>query len=105
MRLIDADAALAALAIFHRHDNDNDSARHFMNGIETAIEIIENAPDVKAVPLTPLAKWLAGYVPSPGGIKAHKVIGASDEDYARLRAEAWEDFLREMDWGEGDEID
>ena len=54
MRLIDADAVLAALGIFHRHDNDNDNARHFMNGIETAVEIIEDAPDARAVHLKPV---------------------------------------------------
>lgn len=98
MRLIDADAVLAALAIFHRHD-DNDKNRHFMYGIETAVEIIEDAPDAKAVPLEPLAKWLAGYAMPPGGLKAHRVVLKPDSDYYHLRVEAWEDFLRGMDWG------
>lgn len=41
MRLINADAVLAALSIFH---DDTGNYSHFMNGIKTAREIIEDAP-------------------------------------------------------------
>ena len=39
----------------------------------------------------------------PGGLKAHKVVNKPDADYHRLRAEAWEEFLREMNREEADD--
>ena len=43
MRLIDADAVLDILRNFDRKHADPDNAdEHFINGIETAIEVIEN---------------------------------------------------------------
>lgn len=47
MRLIDADEIMKALSIFNDTTNGNS---HFLNGIETAKELIEDAPtafDVK----------------------------------------------------------
>lgn len=45
MRLIDADAVLATLRLIDRQHADLENAdEHFINGIETAIEVIENAP-------------------------------------------------------------
>ena len=100
MRLIDADAVLAALGIFHRHDNDEDSISHFMNGIETAIEIIEDAPDVKAVPLKPLAKWLAGQYVAQGFTLPVNFFPESGSRVYATNTECWERILREVDWGE-----
>ena len=52
------------------------------------VEIIaDNAPTEEAVPLKPLAKWLARYPFPP------------DE----IAAERWEDFLRGMNWEGADE--
>ena len=45
MRLIDADYVLNALGIFNDRVNGNE---HFFNGIETAREIIEQAPTINA---------------------------------------------------------
>lgn len=45
MRLIDADYVLNALGIFNDRENGNE---HFLNGIETAMEIIEQAPTINA---------------------------------------------------------
>lgn len=46
-RLVDADAVLATLRLIDRKHADPDNAdEHFVNGIETAIEVIENATSV-----------------------------------------------------------
>lgn len=45
MRLIDADAIMEALSIFNDKENGN---AHFLNGIETAKEIIADAPTIEA---------------------------------------------------------
>ena len=45
MRLVDADALKEALSIF------NDGDPHFLNGIKTAREIIDNAPTIDAEPV------------------------------------------------------
>ena len=65
---------------------------------------IMRMPYIEAVPLKPLAEWLAGYATPPGGlkVKAHKVVNKPDADYHRLRAEAWEEFLRGMNWRAAD---
>lgn len=86
MRLIDADAVLAALSIFH---DDTGNYSHFMNGIKTAREIIEDAPNAEAVPVKPLAERLAWYAMPPIHPK-----GASQAEFAA----AWEEFLRGIDW-------
>ena len=45
MRLIDADAVLSVLRLVDRQHADPKNANpHFVNGIETAIEVIENTP-------------------------------------------------------------
>lgn len=46
-RLIDADVALATLWLIDRQHADLENAdEHFLNGIETAIEVIENTASV-----------------------------------------------------------
>ena len=99
MRLIDADAVLAALSIF----DDTDGAHsHFMNGIKTAIEIIEDAPTEDAVPVKPLAKWLAERYIAHGyrlPLKFYPEWGSRGYD---TNVEDWEQILREKDW-EADE--
>lgn len=47
-RLIDADKLLEALGIFKDYEHGNP---HFMNGIETARELVNNAPTVDAKPV------------------------------------------------------
>lgn len=47
-RLTDADAIMEALNIFNDKVNGNE---HFLNGIETAKEIIDNAPTIEAEPV------------------------------------------------------
>ena len=48
MRLIDADYVLKGLKNFNDRKHGNP---HFLNGIETAKEIITNAPTIDAVPV------------------------------------------------------
>lgn len=43
MRIIDADEIMKALSIFNDRENGN---RHFLYGIETAKELIEDAPTI-----------------------------------------------------------
>ena len=47
MRAIDADYVLKALGIFNDRKNGNE---HFIYGIETAKEIIEDTPTIKLLP-------------------------------------------------------
>ena len=54
--------ALDALGIFNDRENGNE---HFLNGIETAKEIVANQDSVEAVPLEPLCKILAKYYHAP----------------------------------------
>lgn len=48
MRLIDAENVLKALGIFNDREHGDP---HFLNGIETAREIVEQAPTVDAAPV------------------------------------------------------
>ncbi|MBQ1516279.1 MAG: hypothetical protein IIZ51_10570 [Lachnospiraceae bacterium] len=62
----------------------------------------ECAPDVEAVPLKPLAKWLAGYAAAPA---FHLQMVCHVEPRGNVldaNAKCWERLLRRMDW-EADE--
>lgn len=48
MRLIDADALTKKLNLFNDRMHGNE---HFLNGIESAKEIIENEPTIDAIPI------------------------------------------------------
>lgn len=48
MRMVDADNVLKALGIFNDREHGDP---HFLNGIETAREIVEQAPTVDAEPV------------------------------------------------------
>lgn len=48
MRMIDADYVLSALGIFNDRKNGNE---HFLFGIDTAKEIVQNAPTIEAEPV------------------------------------------------------
>lgn len=64
---------------------------------------IMRMPYIEAVPLRPLAKWLAGYAAAPG------TVGKMCYDDVRADLEAnehwWEKFLRGMDWEANDADD
>ena len=111
MRLIDADALTGRMKEFLCDPKKCDNyggVRCRACQFDDAFNWIYLEPTVDAVPpevvthntvpIKPLAKWLAGYAMPPGGLKAHKVVNKPDADYHRLRAEAWEEFLRGMDW-------
>ena len=53
MRLIDGDEIMKALSIFNDTTNGNS---HFINGIETAKELIEDAPTVDPI------KWFKAWI-------------------------------------------
>lgn len=50
-RLIDADATLATLRLIDRKHADLDNgSKDFVYGVETAIEVIEDAPSIDLIP-------------------------------------------------------
>ena len=55
MRLIDANYILEGLGHFNDRVNGDP---HFLNGIETAKELIENAPTIDAIPIELTAQHL-----------------------------------------------
>lgn len=50
MRLIDADCILSALNVFSDREHGNE---HFLSGIETAREIVKDAPTIE-----PKSQWI-----------------------------------------------
>ena len=60
MRQVDADELKEALSIF------NDGNPHYLNGIKTAREIIDDAPTIEAEPVR-RGKWSRDYLPSTNG--------------------------------------
>lgn len=102
MRLIDSDALVHELEVWYcdQCDRNPDCVHGRDCPIYDETTHIYEADTVEAVPLKPVAKWLAGYAMPPGGLKAHKAIGKPEANYFKLRAEAWADFLRDMDWEE-----
>lgn len=60
---------------------------------------IARMPRIEAVPIKPLAKWLAGYA-FPPGLKAREIVNNRGRDIHEIAVEGWEAFLREMDWEE-----
>lgn len=85
MRLIDADALVRDLEVGYcdQCDRNHDCVHGRDCPIYDETTHIYEADTVEAVPIKPLAKWLAGYSFPP------------DE----IAAERWEAFLRGMDWG------
>ena len=94
MRLIDADALLKSIHM----EQEAVGADLSVEAIEAWIELrAENAPD--AVPVKPLAEWLAGYA-FPPELKARKIVASRGRGIHEIAAEGWEAFLRGMDWEE-----
>ena len=94
MRLIDADKLSETIQdsinLMESKGVDCNTARWI--GI-----IAGNVPTEEAVPLKPLARWLAGYA-FPPGLKARKIVAIRGRDIHEVAAETWEAFLRGMDW-------
>lgn len=72
MRLIDADYVLSALGIFSDRENGNE---HFLNGIETAREIVQNAPTAQ------IADILKLFQPFPAGYCATCARNSDHNDH------------------------
>ncbi len=85
-RLIDADYVLSALGIFNDRENGNE---HFLNGIETAVEVIENAPTVSG--------WIstAEHQPDVMGVYLARL---ADGTYRILGYYDYIDFDKEPRW-------
>ena len=76
MRLIDADYILEGLRSFNDRKHGNP---HFLNGIETAKEIITNAPTIDAVPVVRCKGCKHWTTSRHGGNCDLLMIGAIDE--------------------------
>lgn len=91
MRLIDADNVLKALGIFNDREHGDP---HFLNGIETAREIVEQAPSVDAAPIEPLCDFLArNYEPLYDLDDVHDLKWPIDKDQQKA---AWMKVLKRI---------
>ena len=92
MRLIDADALIESIC-------QEECERHYSDCDYNCSSVapVINAPTIEAVPLKPLAKWIAGYA-FPPGLKAREIVNNRGRDIHEIATEGWEDFLRGMDW-------
>lgn len=103
MRLIDSDALVRELEVGYcdQCDRNLDSVHGRDCPIYDETTHIYEADTVGAVPIKPLAEWLAGYA-MPPGLKAREIVNNRWRDIHEIVAEGWEAFLRGMDW-EADE--
>lgn len=94
MRLIDADALKDeiqdAITILENH-GVNCVTTHWVTAI------VRTAPGIDAIPLTAMAKWLAGYAAPPNGIMRDFFSSGAEITHESLTA-AWEMTLRGIDW-------
>ena len=107
MRLIDADALVRELEVGYC-DDECDRNLDCVHGrdcpIYDEVTHIHEADTVEAVPVKPLAKWLAGYA-FPPGLKAREIVNNRGRDIHEIVVEGWEAFLRGMDWEANDADD
>ncbi len=103
MRLIDADYVLNALGIFNDREHGN---AHFINGIETAREIIEDVPAIDAVPVVRCKEckwWNTEWKHEAGDCYCYKIDQWTDPDFFCAEGERYgEDTTR---WMEGEQED
>lgn len=92
MRLIDADALIAETK---RYVYQSDMTTTVAIGI--AETWLKNAPTVEAVPLKPLARFLAEYAAAP----FLKLTDLADRE---IHVKRWEEFLRGIDWSADDDL-
>lgn len=98
MRLIDADALIESIC-------QKECERHYSDcdyDCSSVVPVI-NAPTIEAVPIKPLAKWLAGYAAAPA---FHLQMVCHVEPRGNVldaNAKCWERLLRRMDWEGADE--
>lgn len=106
MRLIDSDALVHDLEVWYcdQCDRNPDCAHGGDCPIYDEITHIYEADTVEAVPIKPLAKWLAGYA-FPPELKAQEIVNNRGRNIHEVAAEGWEAFLRGMNWGQVDETD
>lgn len=105
MRLIDSDALVHALEVWYcdECDRNHDCVHGRDCPIYDEVTHIYEADTVEAVPIKPLANWLAGYA-FPPDLKPPKIVASRGRGIHEVAAEGWEDFLRGMDW-EADDAD
>lgn len=98
MRLIDADALMKDVCDT-RCGCTQGECEYDYNGEKYCepYQYINYAPTIDAVPLKPLAKWLARYA-APPGLKAREIVNEPAETITELCTELWVEFLQEMNW-------
>lgn len=101
MRLIDTDTLMKEVCdIRCRCEPDEcDYADEYGKYCELA-QYIENAPTMDAVPLLPLAKWLSHASMAPNARGDILSLSSDADAFFKKNTQYWEEFLREMDWGE-----
>ncbi|MCM1271328.1 MAG: hypothetical protein NC247_12025 [Ruminococcus flavefaciens] len=68
MRLIDVDKVLAEFPVRRNHHDEKHGNMHFINGIETVMEYLDEIADTFPIDAVPVrhGKWIERY--SPGGV-------------------------------------
>lgn len=95
-RLIDADALTKSTEEWYCKDcNHYNYVRCRACQIADALNSIESAPTVEAIPLEPLARWLAGYAAPPRDAMRSTIPPGGSITHETLTA-AWEKTLREL---------
>ena len=91
--MIDREKLLEKLAtIAHLAKSDPQKAL-----LGRVIYIVENTPTVDAVPLKPLARFLAEYAAAP-------FVKLTDLADREKHVKRWEEFLRGIDWSADDDL-
>lgn len=69
MRLIDADKVLAEFPVRRNHHDEKHGNMHFINGIETVMEYLDEIADTFPIDAEPVrhGRWIERY--SPGGVR------------------------------------
>lgn len=98
VRLIDADALIQSIQQWYcapERCNSYNGVRCRACHIDDALTNIDSATEIEAVPLKPLAEWLAGYAAPPRNAMMKTLTPGGFINHDSL-TEAWENTLREM---------
>ena len=98
MRLIDADALYKTVCDLRCGCEPDKCEYEYDNEKYCEIaQFIELAPTIEAIPLKPIAEWLAGYAAPPRDIMRAFFQSGGEITHESLTV-AWEQTLRGIDW-------